>query len=296
MKVMTTGANGQLGRALHELLGNEEGVTLLSTGSTASAEDAPFFVRPLDITDEQAVYSFVEQEKPDVIINCAAYTKVDLCENNEETAEKINAFGPEVLAKAAKAIDAKLIHVSTDYVFDGTGNKPYVETDKTNPVSVYGRTKLAGEKAVMKHHDKVFIVRTAWLYGDGKNFVKTMLSLADTHNELRVVNDQFGTPTSAMELAKIIWFLAGTTNYGIYHGTCEGSTSWYEFAKEIFRVFNKQVIVHPVTSQEYNAKASRPGYSVLENRKLNTETDYRMKDWKEAFAEYASWIWKRGEK
>lgn len=294
MKVMTTGANGQLGRAVHELLAEEKDVTLVSTANTASVKEAPFIVKPLDITDEQAVLSFVEQEKPDAIINCAAYTKVDLCETNEEQAAKINGAGPGYLAKAAKAVDAKLIHVSTDYVFDGKARKPYVETDPTNPVSAYGRTKLAGEKAVMENYDKVFIVRTAWLYGDGKNFVKTMLALSDTHKELRVVNDQYGTPTSAWELAKMLWYLAGTKRYGIYHGTCEGSTSWYEFAKEIFRVFGKQVIVHPVTSEEYNAKAARPGYSVLENQKLNTETEYRMKDWKEAFSDYAKWLKERG--
>lgn len=294
MKVMITGANGQLGRALHELLASEPKVRLIATGSRVSAKEAPFPIYALDISDEQAVSSFVREQCPDVIINCAAYTKVDLCESNEAEALKINGDGPRYLARAAKEVDAKLIHVSTDYVFDGKSKKPYIETDETNPVSAYGRTKLAGEQAVMEEWDKVFIVRTAWLYGDGKNFVKTMLSLADTHKELRVVNDQYGTPTTAVELAKMLWYLAKTEQYGIYHGTCEGSTTWYEFAKEIFRVFDKQIVVHPVTSKEYNAKADRPEFSVLENHKLNTETDYRMKDWKEALLDYAKWYGEKG--
>lgn len=294
MKVMITGANGQLGRALYELLASESKVTLILTGSASSAKEAPFPIYPLDITDREVVSSFVREQNPDVIINCAAYTKVDLCESNEAEALKINGDGPRYLARSAKEVDAKLIHVSTDYVFDGKAKKPYIETDKTNPVSAYGRTKLAGEQAVMEEWDKVFIVRTAWLYGDGKNFVKTMLSLADTHKELRVVNDQYGTPTTTVELANMLWYLAKTEQYGIYHGTCEGSTTWYEFAKEIFRVFHKQVIVHPVTSEEYNATADRPEYSVLDNHKLNTETDYRMKDWKEALLDYGKRYGEKG--
>lgn len=296
MKVLITGANGQLGRALEEHLRKTEGVTLVATGSVSSVNKAEFPIKPLDITDEKAVLSMAEKEKPDVIINCAAYTKVDLCEENEALAMKINGEAPGFLAKAAKKVDAKLVHISTDYVFDGKADKPYVETDKTNPVSAYGRSKLAGEQAVMKEWDKVFIIRTAWLYGDGVNFVQTMLKLSEKYPEIRVVNDQFGSPTTASELAKLILFLMKTERYGIYHGTCEGSTSWYEFAREIFREFGKNVTVHPVTSEEYDAKAARPGYSVLENHKLNSETDYRMKDWKDAFSDYAMWCRERGGK
>lgn len=294
MRVMTTGANGQLGRALYAILKDKPEVTLISTGSVAN--ETIFPIEPLDITDEKMVMSFVQEKKPDVIINCAAYTEVDSCETEEEKAARINALGPANLAKASKAVDAKLVQISTDYVFDGTATSPYQEMDETSPVSAYGRTKLAGEKAVQEEWDKVFIIRTAWLYGDGNNFVKTMLQLAKTHSELRVVNDQFGTPTTAVELAKMIWYLVQTERYGIYHGTCEGSTSWYEFAKEIFRVFGKDVTVHPVSTKEYNAKANRPGYSVLENHKLNSETDYRMKEWKEAFYDYADWMKQQGGK
>lgn len=294
MRVMTTGANGQLGRALYAILKDKPEVTLISTGSVGN--ETIFPIEPLDITDEKKVMNFVLEKKPDVIINCAAYTKVDLCETEEEKAARINALGPANLAKAARAVDAKLVQISTDYVFDGTATSPYQEMDETSPVSAYGRTKLAGEKAVQEEWDKVFIIRTAWLYGDGNNFVKTMLQLAQTHSELRVVNDQFGTPTTAVELAKMIWYLVQTERYGIYHGTCEGSTSWYEFAKEIFHVFGKEVTVHPVSTKEYNAKANRPGYSVLENHKLNSETDYRMKEWKEAFYDYADWMKQQGGK
>ncbi len=286
MKIMITGASGQLGRALQELLANESNVTIVATSTKGSERNTEFPILPLDITKEQSVMSFIMGQKPDVIMNCAAYTKVDLCETNEEEAARINGDGPRYLARAAKQVDAKLIHISTDYVFDGKAKEPYIETAPTNPVSAYGRTKLLGEQAVMEEWDKVFIVRTAWLYGDGKNFVKTMLALAENHKELTVVCDQHGTPTSAFELAKMIWYLANTEQYGIYHGTCEGSTTWYEFAKEIFKVFGKEVQVHPVTSKEYNAAANRPLYSVLENHKLNTETNYRMKEWKQALSDY----------
>ena len=294
MKVLTTGANGQLGRALYDILKDEKEVTLVSTDYVVPEMKTLFPIQSLDITDADAVMDLIKKEKPDVIINCAAYTQVDLCETEEEKAFQINAIGPLNLAKAAKVVDAKLVQVSTDYVFEGNGEKPYIETDQTKPVSAYGRTKLAGEEAVQKEWDKVFIIRTAWLYGDGKNFVKTMLKLADTHTELRVVKDQFGTPTTAMELAKMIWYLIQTENYGIYHGTCEGSTSWYEFARQIFKVFHKDVVVHPVTTAEYNAKAARPAYSVLENHKLNTETDYRMKNWEEALNDYVTWVREKG--
>lgn len=293
MKVLTTGANGQLGRAIYEILKKED-VILVSTDYVVPEMETLFPIQSLNITDENAVMELIQKEKPDIIINCAAHTQVDLCEIEEEKAYQINAVGPLNLAKAAKSVDAKLVQVSTDYVFEGNGQKPYVETDQTNPVSAYGRTKLAGEQEVQKEWNKVFIVRTAWLYGDGKNFVRTMLNLAENYKELRVVNDQYGTPTTAFELAKMIWFIVQTERYGIYHATCEGSTSWYEFAKEIFKVFGKDVAVHPVTTAEYNAKAARPAYSVLENHKLNTETEYRMKDWQAALDDYVTWSRNKG--
>ena len=195
----------------------------------------------------------------------------------------------ENIAKICTKTDAIMVYISTDYVFDGNAEKPYTEEDKTNPQSVYGRTKLAGEEAVIKNCSRHFIVRTAWLYGEGNNFVKTMLKLADEKDTIKVVNDQYGTPTSSMELARMILHIIPSGQYGIYHGTCEGETNWYEFACEIMKQAGKNVKVLPVTTNEYQTNektAIRPAYSVLENKKLNSMGEYRMEGWKEALAEY----------
>lgn len=278
-KILITGCNGQLGRALNSLLKDTDYEII----NTSSAD--------LDIRNRDAVLTLVREKKPDTIINCAAHTAVDFCESDQENAMAINGNGPKYLAEAAKEIDAELVHVSTDYVFDGSATKPYIETDTTCPQSVYGSTKLAGEQNVMNTMDKYYIVRTAWLYGDGKNFVKTMLRLAETHDKITVVNDQFGSPTSALELARMILHILDTHNYGIYHGTCEGITNWYEFAKEIFTLAKSSITVLPVTTEEYPAAiAKRPAYSVLENKKLNDMGDYRMKHWKDALVEYMDWL------
>lgn len=282
MKYLITGANGQLGRALNQQLAGNEEVTVINTGRHGNQQ-----ILELDITNQESVNRLVEQEKPDVIINCAAHTGVDLCESQEEQAFAINALGPKYLGMAAEHIGAKMVQVSTDYVFDGKKEKPYVETDRPNPQCVYGITKLAGEEQAAKVCSRLFIVRTAWVYGDGENFVRTMLRLAKDHDQFTVVNDQFGSPTSALELARMILFLVKTEGYGIYHGTCEGSTNWYRFAIEIFRQAGiRGLNIRPVPCSEYPQKAKRPAYSVLENHRLNTETVYRMKPWKEALAEY----------
>ncbi|MFG6395200.1 MAG: dTDP-4-dehydrorhamnose reductase [Lachnospiraceae bacterium] len=276
-KVLITGAFGQLGRSLISLL---EG-----TGTEVASTDSD----TLDICDYNQVQEFVSAHKPDTIINCAAYTAVDKCETDALNAERVNAKGPENLAVAAAREGAQIVQVSTDYVFDGMAKVPYTEEDKTNPQSVYGRTKLEGEKAVIKNCDKYFIVRTAWLYGEGSNFVRTMLKLADERDKLTVVNDQYGTPTSSLELARMILNIIPYRQYGIYHGTCEGSTNWYEFACEIMKQAGKDIEVLPVTTDEYQAGkniAARPAYSVLENKKLNSMGSYRMKEWKEALTEY----------
>jgi len=290
MKIMLTGANGQLGRALCKLMIDNKKYELIATMRNPEAlEDImPYEVYPLDITNESNVENFVLFHKPDVIINAAAYTQVDLCEDEEDKAKTINVDGVRYLAKSASKVDAKFVHVSTDYVFDGTGNQPYKEIDETNPIGAYGRTKRAGEIEAQKYCEKTFIVRTAWLYGEGKNFVQTMLRLASNNPQIRVVHDQVGTPTSATELAKMILFLVETQRYGIYHGTCEGSATWYEFAVEIMKVFGMKTPVIPITTDEFPTKAKRPAYSVLENEKLNTETEYRMKDWKDALKDYAN--------
>ena len=274
-KILITGCNGQLGRALNQLLAGQN-IEIINTD-----------VDTLDICDREQVLHLVKAQKPDTIINCAAHTAVDKCETDKENAHRINALGPENLAMAAKEVDAQIIQISTDYVFDGSGKEPYVEDDKPCPQSVYGSTKLAGEQAVMAATDKYYIVRTAWLYGDGSNFVKTMLRLAEKQDKITVVNDQFGSPTSALELGRMLLHIADTKDYGIYHGTCEGFTNWYEFAVEIFRLAGKTVNVVPVTTEEYPASvAKRPAYSVLENQKLNNQGSYRMKDWKAALEEY----------
>ena len=276
MKLLITGAKGQLGQALLHLIAQ----------MPENIEVFPFDFEELDITNEAAVTEMVSQLRPDILINCAAHTAVDACETDAENAYRINALGPKYLAKACAAIDAAMVQVSTDYVFDGTKTTPYVESDPTNPQSVYGSTKLAGEEEASKYLKRLYIVRTAWLYGEGHNFVRTMLRLAGEGKALRVVNDQFGTPTSHLELARMILFLIKTENYGIYHATCEGSTNWYAFAKEIFALTNTTVDLTPVTSDEFKAAAKRPAYSVLENHKLNTETDYRMANWHDALVEY----------
>ena len=283
-KILLTGCNGQLGRAIQKEYGDT--VEFLRTDFI----DAEGITR-LDISDIDQVMNFARAEKPDAIINCAAFTNVDGCETNEDAAFKANAIGPRNLAIASREIGAKLIHVSTDYVFEGNGTRPYVETDTPNPVSAYGRTKLAGEQFVRDFADRYFILRTAWLYGDGKNFVKTMLGAAQSRDEVSVVCDQKGSPTSAVELAKMIHFLEPTENYGIFHATCEGDTNWAEFTEEIYRKAGLSTKVNHLTSEEYAAMnpaaANRPKYSILENRMLKLTTDkFMMADWHDALDYY----------
>lgn len=282
-KILITGSNGQLGRALNKILKEQHSnITLINSDMGEPTAYCPII---LDITNSVAVMNLVQDLKPDIIINCAAHTAVDLCETDQERAYAINAIGAKNLAIAANAAEAKFVQVSTDYVFDGNANSPYTEEDVTNPMSVYGSTKLAGEEFVKENCVKHFIIRTAWLYGEGKNFVKTMLGLAERNSEVRVVSDQYGTPTSALELARAISFIMETDNYGIYHGTCEGVTTWNKFAEEIFRMAGKAVTVIPITTDEFKAVAARPKYSVLEDKKLKS-LGYSMKTWKEALQEY----------
>ena len=275
MKLLITGAKGQMGRALNKLLKNKQGYKLVLTD-----------LDEMDITDDKDVARVIEAEMPDVVINCAAHTKVDLCEDDKENAVMINVVGAENLAKAAAAIGAKIVHLSTDYIFDGEADTPYVEESKTNPQSVYGETKLKSEQVVMAGNPKYFIVRTAWLYGEGNNFVNTMLRLANHHEEIKVVNDQTGNPTSAMEVARVIEKLIETEDYGIYNATCEGQCTWYEFAQRIFERAEQDVKLSPCTSAQYVTRAKRPKYSVLDNKKLREKFGYKMKHWEEALEEY----------
>ena len=283
-KILVTGCNGQLGRAIRKEYAASD-VEFINT-DVVEGEG----VVSLDITDVDAVLKLVRAEKPDVIINCAAHTNVDKCEEQWDLAYKINAIGPRNLSIAATEADAKMIHVSTDYVFEGNGTRPYTEFDAPNPVSAYGKTKLEGENFVKEFAKKHFILRTAWLYGDGKNFVKTMLALAENHDELNVVCDEVGTPTSAVELAKMIHYLEGTENYGTFHATCEGDTNWADFAEAIFKRAGKNVKVNHVTSKQYKemnpASANRPAYSILEDYMIKLTSDFVMADWQDALDVY----------
>lgn len=273
--LIVTGCNGQLGRAINKELEGSSEYKLVNTD-----------VGELDITDVNAVLAFVREHKPYAIINCAAYTAVEACETERDLAYRINAVGARNLSLASSETGAKLVHVSTDYVFAGDGEKPYEEFDATNPQGVYGASKLAGEDFVKEFADRYFIIRTAWLYGDGRNFVKTMLRLSETNAKVRVVNDQFGCPTSAKELAKAILYLLPTDNYGLFHGTCEGSCSWADFAAEIFRLAGKDTVVEGISTEEYGAKVKRPAYSVLDNYMFRLTTDFRFAHWKDAIREY----------
>lgn len=273
-KILITGSNGQLGRALNREYEGEQ-VQIVNT-------DVP----QLDITDLDAVLCLVRTEQPDIIMNCGAMTAVDLCESEYEKAFCINAVGPRNLAIASRETGAKLFQISTDYVFSGDADTPYVETDRPDPQNVYGSTKLAGEQFVKDFADRYFIIRTAWLYGEGKNFVGTMLRLAETNDTVRVVSDQVGSPTSAVQLAKMMHRLEPTDNYGVFHGTCEGQCSWADFAAEIFRQAGKQTKVERITTREFGAAAKRPAYSVLDNQMLRLTTDMQMQHWQDALRVY----------
>lgn len=283
MHIMLTGARGQLGVALQKLFQADPEISVFCTDATGSEDQSSEI---LDITKVEDVLSYVAKINPDVIINCAAMTAVDLCETEQDLAYQINGLGPKHLALAAKSHDATLVHISTDYVYEGQATEPYTEEVKPSPISVYGRTKLAGDQFVQEIWEKHFILRTAWVFGEGKNFVKTMLRLGESGNPIRVVGDQYGCPTSALELARVICHLIKTKEYGLYHAVGEGATSWYEFAVEIFKEAGMDVSVSRITTAEYPTPAKRPCYSILENKGLHERHQYHMKHWKDALHEY----------
>lgn len=283
-KIIITGANGQLGRAINKIYENSTEYELVNTDFMVEG------IKDLDITNLEMVMELCKEVKPYALINCAAHTNVDGCEVQVDLAHKINAIGPRNLAIATRETGAKLVHISTDYVFPGTNPKPLTEFDPVGPKAMYGITKLEGENFVKQFAKDFFIIRTAWLYGDGKNFVKTMLRLSENHDRITVVNDQIGSPTSASELAKAIAYLLPTDNYGLFHGTCEGQCSWADFTKEIFKLSGKSTEVVPVTSAEYKAmnpnSADRPAFSVLDNYMFRLTTDHKYLEWEEAIREY----------
>ncbi len=280
-KIIVTGCNGQLGRAINQVYAGKSDYELVNTDVIEGDG-----ITSLNITDVDQVLAFARQVKPYAIINCAAHTNVDKCETDVDNAYRINAIGPRNLSIAATETGARLIHVSTDYVFEGNDPNPRTEFDKVNPISMYGRTKLAGEEFVKQFAKDYFIIRTAWLYGDGKNFARTMLRLSEDHDEIKVVNDQIGSPTSASELAKAIAYLEPTENYGLFHGTCEGICSWADFAAEVLRLAGKSTVIRGISTEEYNSPTQRPAYSVLENYMLKLTTDFMFADWHDAIAEY----------
>jgi dTDP-4-dehydrorhamnose reductase len=274
IKILLVGSEGQLGLELQKQLQNKSFKYI--------SLDLPGF----DITELDSVIEKISNEKPDIIINSAAYTDVDGCENNRDTAFKVNALGAKNLAIAAEKVSAKLVHVSTDYIFNGFGNSPYKEFDLSDPKTVYGQSKLLGENFVQCFSSRFYILRTAWLYGEGSNFVKTMLKLAEENEELNVVNDQLGSPTSTVDLAKTIIDLMKTEHYGLYHATCEGQCSWYDFAKKIFEIKNIDIKVNPVSSDQFKRDAERPKYSVLDNYMLKLIDKNNFRYWEESLKEY----------
>ncbi|MBI4797025.1 MAG: dTDP-4-dehydrorhamnose reductase [Deltaproteobacteria bacterium] len=275
MKVLITGAAGQLGRALVEELGRRDW--------EAVATDLP----EMDITDRDAIWRALSDHRPGVVINAAAATRVDDLEGDPDLAMKVNALGPRHLAVACRRLGAKLVHISTDYVFDGAKTGPYLEWDATNPLSIYGLSKLLGEEGVRQQCPDHFILRTAWLYGlPGPNFITAILARARQGQELKVVHDQRGTPTSAPALAAQVLALARTEAFGTYHATCQGEATWYEFALLILERAGLTVKVRPCTTEEFPRPARRPANSVLENRLLKLEGLDLMPSWQEAYNQF----------
>lgn len=275
MKVLITGIQGQLGYDVAKVLDARK----IEYYAPTLAE--------LDITDRQMVLKILEDHCPDAVIHCAAYTAVDKAEEEPEKCWAVNVDGTRNIAEGCKKIGAKLLYVSTDYVFEGTGEQFYKETDPVNPQNVYGASKLAGELVVKSFLEKYFIVRTSWVFGEnGNNFVKTMLRLAETRTEVSVVCDQIGSPTYTADLAPLLCDIVETEEYGTYHATNEETCSWAEFAEEIFRVAGKNIKVIPITSDQYPAKAKRPGNSRLERAKLEEKGFVRLESWQDAVRQY----------
>ena len=291
MKIFVTGVNGQLGQECVKDAG-ERGHKLVGSDiqDVYSGKETVEYVR-LDITDEKAVAATMKKIHPDAIIHCAAWTAVDAAEEeeNKDKVHAINADGTRYLAESAKTVDAKFMYISTDYVFDGKGEKPWQPDDKKYaPLNYYGSTKLEGELAVRSILDKFFIVRIAWVFGKGKNFIKTMINVGKTHDMVRVVNDQIGTPTYTMDLARLLVDMIETEKYGYYHATNEGGyISWYDFCVEFYKQYGLRTTVIPVTTAEYGlSRAARPENSRLDKSKLIIAGFEPLPDWKDAVARY----------
>lgn len=275
MKVLVTGYNGQLG---YDVVKQLESRQIQCYG----VDMADF-----DITDRARTTEYIENYNPDAVVHCAAYTAVDNAENNEELCRKINVDGTENIAIACKKIGAKMLYVSTDYVYGGAGESPFDPTDPTDPKSVYGQTKLDGENAMKKHVEKFFVVRTSWVFGiNGKNFVKTMLNLGEKLDEIKVVADQVGSPTYTPDLAVLICDLIETEHYGTYHGTNENYCSWADFASEIMKKGKRNCKVIPIPTSEYPSKAQRPLNSRLSKKCLDDIKIKRLPTWQDALSRF----------
>lgn len=275
MRIMVTGVKGQLG---HDVM-NE----LTSRGHIGVGVD----IEEMDITDPEAVEAVIRESDVEAVIHCAAYTAVDAAEDNIDICRKINAGGTMNIARVCRTLDLKMMYISTDYVFNGEGTRPWEPDDEREPLNVYGQTKYEGELAVEENLEKYFIIRIAWVFGiNGKNFIKTMLKLGETHDSLTVVNDQTGSPTYTLDLARLMVDMVETDRYGRYHATNEGLCTWYEFACEIFRQAHMNVTVTPVTSDEYPSKAKRPHNSRISKDKLDDAGFKRLPAWQDALARY----------
>lgn len=275
MKVLVTGVKGQLG---YDVVNELERRGLEAVGVD---------IDEMDITDAASVNKVIKEAVPDAVIHCAAYTAVDAAEENEAVCRRVNAEGTQNIATVCKELDIKMTYISTDYVFGGEGERPWEPEDERDPQSVYGQTKYEGELAVQNTLEKYFIVRIAWVFGiNGKNFVKTMLNLAKTRDTLKVVNDQFGSPTYTYDLAKLLVDMIQTEKYGIYHATNEGICSWYEFACAIFKTAGVPMTVLPVSTAEYGAKAKRPANSRMSKEKLTQMGFDRLPTWQDALERY----------
>lgn len=272
--ILITGGKGQLAACLKDILGSTHNLKFIFTD-----------VEELDITNKEAVMSYFENDSVDYCVNCAAYTAVDKAETDSDLAYAINATGAQNLAVACKKNGSILIHISTDFVFDGKQGSPYVESDKTGPLSVYGVTKLKGEELIKSSSDKYYIIRTSWLYSEhANNFMKTMLRLGNEKEELSVVSDQIGTPTYAGDLARIILKFIESTNvkFGLYHFSNIGETSWHGFAKAIFEETNTAIKLNAISSEAYPMPAERPTFSVLSSSKIASTLNIEIPYWKES--------------
>lgn len=275
MKVLVTGVKGQLGFDVCKELDKR------------NIENKGIDKDDCDITDENAVLDYIKSYTPDVVVHCAAYTAVDRAEDEKEICYNINVKGTEYIARACKEIDAKMVYISTDYVFEGVGETAYEVQDKAAPNNTYGITKYQGEEAVRKILDKYFIIRISWVFGiNGNNFINTMMKLGETRSELSIVADQIGSPTFTYDLSPLICDITATDKYGIYHATNEGYCSWADLAEYIFSVTGQKVLVHHIKSEEYPVKASRPKNSRLSKASLDNAGFKRLPDWKDAVKRY----------